>query len=339
MPVRKPSLHQKLDKLNPLSQIYDLIQVLNPIISEYMIAGGFVRDWYQGTPFNDVDIYLFNTTLDRIEDKLRKTNRFEIIRSHPYFIEAVFHENFISGIDISSSKGPPKHTIQLISWHSSPDEAVASFDFEHCKFFVPIIQQPLHLYSPFRRLGEVESESAYAHIGATEALTSKILKLSKHSLIQLEALSDGSKSATDSTLALFEKYIKRTKKFKTRGFIVPSEVLSILCSTADKFLTGMSNSKYPSERKSALLENIDYEHPGDEGASQYSFNQIAVNLIRDLIMLHSEAERAIFLLSTSSLVRDVAKKIEEGQFEEFFEELAPVERPKKQNIFDEMEWF
>ena len=286
----------KLNKeTNPLDQISDLIEVLDQCLGQdYLIAGGFVRDWYQDKPFNDVDIYLFRDL--EAKEKLLNTGRFHFIKISDMFIDTVFHEKgpFLT-------RGRPRYNVQFISWYKDPQTALESFDFEHCKFFIPMNYLKAQNTTSNHFKGFIP-RIPYAYDKAVEMLNKKELCLSKESRKKLEEITSHSHG-----LSILERHIKRTKKFVERGFFIPEELKSTLFSSTENFLKNKDLDKKYSGSKSILMEDIDYE-VALEGESRFSEVKIAENLIKELISIYDEAERAVFLLSPIPLIREAAKQ-------------------------------
>ena len=292
----------KLNKeSNPLDQISDLIEVLDSCLGqEYLIAGGFVRDWYQDEPFNDIDIYLFGSDEYDTRTKLHNTGRFDFNKISDNFLDTVFREKgpFLT-------KGQPKYNVQFISWYKNTKQVLDAFDFEHCKFFVPMDYRKAKYTTSTQFKGFIP-RVPYAYDRAVETLKKKRLELSSKSVSKLENITTESRH---TGLAILEKYIKRTKKFKARGFLVTEELKATLLKSTELFLIAATDlSSKLSARKSALLEDVDYEL-GRTDKSKYSELEIAKNLIKELISLYDEIERAIFFISPSPLIRIVAKEI------------------------------
>lgn len=292
----------KLNKdTNPLDQISDLIEVLDQCLGQdYLIAGGFVRDWYQDEPFNDIDIYLFRDT--EVKEKLFKTKRFSFSKVADLFLDTVFHEQ-----GSFFTKGRPKYNVQFISWYKGPKDVLDSFDFEHCKFFIPMnYLKAKHTTSDHFKA--FIPRIPYAYDKAVETLKKKELRFSNNSkekLLDINSHAHG--------IAILEKHVKRTKKFKERGFLVPDEVKTILLNSTESFLKKNTPAKTGRSRsKSILLEDADYAHAIGEG-SKYTEAQIASNLIKELISLYDESERAIFFISPVPLIRDTAKEFMERE--------------------------
>jgi len=299
----------KLNKeSNPLDQISDLIEVLDSCLGQdYLIAGGFVRDWYQDEPFNDIDIYLFGSDGYDTKTKLYSTGRFDFNKVSDSFLDTVFREKgpFLT-------KGHPKYNVQFISWYKNTKQVLDSFDFEHCKFFIPMDYKKAKYTTSTQFKGFVP-RTPYAYNKAVETLKKKQLKLSTKSIDTLETIAIDKR---DSGLAILEKYIKRTKKFKARGFLVTEELKATLLRSTELFLKASLLSNTFSSRKSVLLEDADYEL-GRTDKSEFSELRIARNLIKELILLHDETERAIFFVSPAPLVREVVKEMTDA-LEEFF---------------------
>ena len=287
----------KLNKdSNPLDQISDLIKVLDSCLGQdYMIAGGFVRDWYQDEPFNDIDIYLFDESGHDLRKKLTSTGRFAINKTNGNFVDTIFQDKTY----LPFTKGRPKYNVQFICWYAGIESALNSFDFEHCKFFIPMDLSELKLIN--WSVGIIP-RTPYAYSNkAIKALKKKELQPSTKTLSTLQSV-----ASNENGLVILERYIKRTRKFMARGFSVPEGLKALLLSSTELFLKTKVLDKKFSRRQSVFLEDADYD---DNGYSKYSELYIARNLIKELILLYDEQERTIFLLSPAPIIRDVMKEL------------------------------
>jgi hypothetical protein len=287
----------------PTESISDLVGFLNSSLKiDYMIAGGFPRDWYLDTPFNDIDIYLdISTTYIRDSKTLVKilkaSRRFEVIREVPNrFIEAIFCDK------APFSKGRPKYRVQFILWHDIYSVAISSFDLEHCKFFIPIINQEPR--GNFLYNNELISGEVYSYTKSLDALIDKQLVFSESALRGLEVIVRHSSVG----ISILEIFVKRILRFINRGFTPTAQVKDSLLEAFENYLTVYKVSDYPGLRSILLEEAEDYEDIAVNG-SIYKESQVVRNLIMNLILIFPTEERARFLISPCTFLRETVTEI------------------------------
>lgn len=280
----------------PLDPILDLVDFLNKTLKlDYMIAGGFPRDWYIETPFNDVDIYL-DLSSTYIKDTktlvkiLRSTKRFEITKEiSNRFVETIFCDSS------PFTKGRPKHRVQFIMWYSTHHDAISNFDFEHCKFFIPIINQDPR--SNFFNKGLISGE-VYTHPLAKDSLAKKELILTPSALQKLEKMNSDGRG-----LSTLEIFIKRTLRFMSRGFLPTLETKNMLLEATENYFTAVPISDF-SGLKSILLDEAEDYDDAIEGISIYKESEVARNLIANLLLICNVEDRARLLTSPCNFLRD-----------------------------------
>ena len=293
----KDSIRLNNKKKDPLEDISDLIEFLDSKFKSYMIAGGFVRDWYQDKSFNDIDIYIFDVPSDVVVQNLSKN--FEIIRRGSHFIEAIFCENSLY------TRGRPKYRVQFILWYPYLAKVVNSYDFEHCRFFIPIFSEEKEAVL----VSHLESKTPYAASQeAINALESKELILSSHALKQLEYL----RSEDSFSLITLEMFVKRSRKFVGRDFTLVKHTKRTLIESVERVFTDVLSfnltTTSPAIFKSILLEDGDYIETRATETSAYSNLDISKNIIKELLLLLDSDEKSTLLFSPSRLVRETVEE-------------------------------
>lgn len=310
------------DRGDPLLLIKDLLEVLEPLPQrDFMIAGGFVRDWYLGIPFNDVDIYLFDQRRTRPKGTSKEKNqnkffdiistlgRFDIIKSNETFIDTYFRDK-----GTWYSKGKIKYRVQFILWNTSPQQVLDQYDFEHCKFFIPIMKGgdlfPLpHKYShaPLTYSSSVQSIEENRLI-PSKFMIKTLEKIASHKIYQ------------PSELHYLETVVRRCGKFVHRKMDLPDYDISNVLETYIANLEQAELSIRPqplsyaqfsdkSPVRSAILEDCeDYEFASTGLGSKYTIREIVENLISCWIEIQPPPDQARFLISPSELIRNVAQQ-------------------------------
>lgn len=304
----KVSMENKPDILKP---IQDLIDIVDPLLEyDWMIGGGFVRDWYQKKKFNDVDIYIFENhrnsfNVPKFKEQLTSTQRFQFLeRSGDRFLDGIFY-------DRTQFSKTPRFQVQFLMWHKSPWTVLNSYDFDLSKFFLPFKKKSVkRVYGQDVELFEhlEEDRIPYATPKALMSIDDQKITFADKTIGVLNTLTQPEdKRGIGSTLHLleFEKLIKRLGKFTSRGMSLPDYDLE---TALDEILKKFSISKPQAYFKSALMEDAN-EYEAVTAAAKYSSDEILENAIKQYLLLLPEKQRYRFLTSSHPLARKVAKEI------------------------------
>lgn len=309
---------------NPLDQISDLVEVLDKTLKDdYMIAGGFVRDWYCQTEFNDIDIYLFPGNLnspeadkyvENVRQQLTSLRNFRILNtSNKYFLDTQFCET-------TWYSKKQKYNVQFIMWNESPKQVLEEYDLEHCRFFIPVknLSENTKLPISADRIPLVDNQKALTSI------TENRLILTDYTKNFLSSVSRG-KHYSPKSVHRLECIVKRCGKFyHNRKMSLPKEYN--ITQAIESYIANISNdpmisriykadSPYfsTSPIQSAILEGADDYDFNARSESKYTIREILENLVYCWGSLLPEEELTQLLVSPSQIVRESAKKYVTGK--------------------------
>lgn len=302
-------------KPNILKPIQDLIDIVDSAVEyDWMIAGGFPRDWYQEKKFRDVDIYIFDHVTSNwdpvaFRKKLLDSGRFEFFeRSVDRFFDGIFY-------DKTQFDKTPRFQVQFLMWNTTPWEVLKGYDFDLSRFFIPFKKKSI-IPTDWGSSAELfdcifEDRIPYATKEAIKSMDDQKITLTTKTtdMLHRNRKINGYHRAGTKIFEL-EKLVKRLGKFKSRGMALPDYDLATYLDEFTQSLEGKSFlSSGESFFRSALLEGANEYVGGGRETSQYSPEEIVQNLIEQWILLLPEEEQLRFLTSPFFLTRQVAKKI------------------------------
>jgi hypothetical protein len=311
------------------SLLDDLCQAVhNTIVSinkasafEFVIAGGYVRDWHQGQPANDIDIYLYNSILPTYDDPLdyflkenssfnedfkealcnrsfiksfftRQIFRFDLKHSSrtKHFLDTIFTSGDHPPMRVQFILSPIRGVVNRDSRYNSIDEILSSFDFTHCQF----------AFSPYQL-------KAFTTQEALSSLEANKLQLTTRMENDLNRLMDH-KIFTPTALFEIENFAKRVLKFTSRGMKVPDIDLVGLIETycSNVKMESLSPVMIPS----AMLGGFEhYDMISYSGLERFTQNDIIKNLTTQWLNTSSIEDVARCMTSPHGIIRSVAEEI------------------------------
>lgn len=304
-----------------LEPIRDLVEYLKKHLPyQFVIAGGYPRDFLLGVEFNDIDVFLkpssfvspsatFSEQMEKIKKALSSTGFFDFFDrgTQNYFVEGVYYQN------TSEERKIPKFRIQIISWHSNPLGAIRSFDFQHCQFMIPFMNP--NGWEHLLQDGEL-----YAYTSdALDSLKQRQLVLtSEYKEILSKDFHD-----LDDRIQRLERLFTRIKKFHKRGFFLNEENKISITKIVEDTLKGLEErgrkiSKYYSldnhflhksillgEVSSAELYSIKSE---EQNPSLYTIEAVGKRLAKELVYSLNQ-NPTLLLLFESQLIREAGREI------------------------------
>jgi hypothetical protein len=286
--------------LDPIAPAIEIIHDALPQSMEMTICGGFARDQFQNTQFNDVDIWIQHSpipSLKQVIEKLKKSKRFIFSdRTNEHFVECFFCD------DKKYQTGRPLYKIQLLTTTKDPLITIHNFDYVHCQFFIPIRSSlPLQL------------RHVYATEQAVQSIQTQQLKLTEVTTRELNKHIRYNNSW--SSRFQIEKYVGRASMFKSRGMEIEPATLQLLTAAVETQIglyEKYSGRFFGKPHASALLDPI-IDYSSKTEGSDYLEQEILLELARHMILLHDRINLAVFLVSPHHLIRDAAKQLYEEQ--------------------------
>jgi hypothetical protein len=274
----------------------------------FVVAGGYVRDWYQNQTPNDIDVYIFgdkecfrpnqfnNESFARaLCNKFlfrslfaRQTYRFEIERMSrtSHFIDTTYIDGN-NNVRVQFILSPIRGGVSNNSRYNSIEEVLASFDFAHCQF----------AFSPY-------DLKTYATPEALSSLETKTLQLSPRIANEMSRYMEH-KIFSPENLFEIENLVKRTIKFLSRGMKLPLEL-----DVASIIDTYCCNVEIASLRDIALPSAMLGKHElYDINQDRFLQSEIIKNLTKQWLLVAPLEDVARCMISPCKLIREVAEEL------------------------------
>jgi hypothetical protein len=295
----------------------DLCQVIeNAILSlganfKFAIAGGYVRDWYQNQPANDIDIYLYDpTSLDYLANEAfasilcdksfvksffsGKKSRLDLKRSSrtKHFLDTIFTTSDYSPVRVQFILSPIRGVVSHSLRYKGIEDILTSFDFTHCQF----------AFSP-------HDLKAFTTQDALSSLETKTLQLTSRMNNEISRLMN-QKIFTPTNLFEIENFTKRVIKFVTRGMLPPSLDITNLIETyySNVKMESLSTVLTPSSMLGGV-DHYDILSASSSNTERFTQDEIVKNLIIQWLSIAPIEDVARCIVSPYNVIRSAAEAV------------------------------